>query len=83
MVNSAPPSTKPTCWWCNIYGHRQEDCGKRIKANAPCKGLNGTTYWPKQKQSPVGEDDDQKEIQGAVGGEMYTGQLASVFSGFQ
>jgi len=81
--NQQQNGTKPTCWWCNIYGHRQEDCCKRIKANAPCKGLNGTTYWPKQKQSPVGEDEDQKEVQGAVVGEMYTGQLASVFSGFQ
>jgi len=80
--NQQQNGTKPTCWWCNIYGHCQEDCRKRIKAHAPCKGLNGTTYWPKQKASPVGEDEEQKEVQGAVG-EVYTGQLASVFSGFQ
>jgi len=81
--NQQQNGMKPTCWWCNIYGHRQEDCRKRIKANAPCKGLNGSTYWPKNKASPVGEDDDDKEVLGAVGGQMYTGQLASVFSGFQ
>ena len=82
--NQQQNGTKPTCWWCNIYGHRQEDCRKRIQAKAPCKGLNGTTYWPKQKQSPVREEgEDDKEVQGAVGGQMYTGQLASVFSGFQ
>ncbi len=45
------------------------------------QSLNGSTYWPKQKASPVGEDDEQQEVQGAVG-EMYTGQLATVFSGF-
>ncbi len=38
-------------------------------------------YWPKQKQSPVVEDKDNHETQGAVG-EMYTGNLASVLSGF-
>ena len=81
--NQQQNGTKPTCWWCNIYGHRQEDCRKRIKANAPCKGLNGSTYWPKNKASPVGEDEEDKEVLGAVGGQMYTGQLASVFSGFQ
>jgi len=79
--NQQQNGTKPSCWWCNIYGHRQEDCRKRIKANAPCKGLNGTTYWPKNKASPVGEEDEQQEVQGAVG-EMYTSQLSSVFSGF-
>ena len=81
--NQQQNGTKPTCWWCNIYGHRQEDCRKRIKANAPCKGLNGSTYWPKNKASPVQEEEEDKEVQGAVGGQMYTGQLASVFSGFQ
>ena len=82
--NQLQNGTKPTCWWCNVYGHRQEDCRKRIKANAPCKGLNGSTYWPKNKASPIGggeEDEGQHEVQGAVG-EMYTGQLATVFSGF-
>jgi len=54
------------------------DTVKRIKANAPCKGLNGSTYWPKNKASPVGEEDDEKEVQGAVGGQMYTGQLVIV-----
>ncbi len=33
------------------------------------------------KASPVGEEEEQQEIQGAVG-KMYTGQLATVFSGF-
>jgi len=82
--NQHQNGTKPTCWWCNVYGHRQEDCRNRIKANAPCKGLNGSTYWPKQKASPIGggdEEEGQQEVQGAVG-EMYTGQLATVFSGF-
>jgi hypothetical protein len=82
--NQLQNGTKPTCWWCNVYGHRQEDCRKRIKANAPCKGLNGSTYWPKNKASPIGggdEEEGQHEVQGAVG-EMYTGQLATVFSGF-
>jgi len=74
--------TKPTCWCCNIYGHRQEDCHKRIWENAPCKGINGLTYWPKQKASLVGEDEDHPDTQGAVG-EMYTRHLAKVFSGFQ
>jgi len=80
--NQVQYSTKPTCWWCNIYGHRQEDCRKRIQANAPCQGLNGSIYWPKNKASPVGDGEDQQETQGAVG-EMYTGHLATVFSGFQ
>jgi len=57
--NQVQNGTKPTCCWCNIYGHRQEDCRKRIQANAPCKGLNGSTYWPKQKAAPVGEGEDQ------------------------
>jgi len=61
-----------------IYGHRQEDCRKCICENAPFKGLNELAYWPKQKQSLVGEGEEHQESQGAVG-EMYTGQLAPVF----
>ena len=76
---------KPTCWFCNIPGHLQEDCRKRIRENKPCIGLNGSTYWPKPKQSPIDEekqDGGEDGIQGAIG-EMYTGHLANVFSGFQ
>ncbi len=80
--NQQQNGTEPTCWYCNIYGYRQEDCPKRIRENAPCKGLNGSTYWQKQKASPVGEDKEQHEIQGVVG-EMYTSQPATLFSGFQ
>ena len=83
--NQAHNQNKPTCWYCSIPGHRQEDCRKRIKDGKPCIGLNGSTYWPKQKQSPVNEEQEGQgdlEIQGAIG-EMYTGQLANVFSGFQ
>jgi len=69
-------------WFCKIYGHRQEDCRKRIRENQPCKGLNRSTCWPKQKQSPVGEGEEHQETQGAVG-EIYTGDLANIFSGFQ
>jgi len=76
------PNQHAGSWYRNIYGHRQEDCRKRIRENAPCRGLNGSTYWPKQKASPVGEVEDHQETQGAVG-EMYTGHLATVFSGFQ
>ncbi len=35
-----------------------------------------------KKPSSVGEDEEQQEAQGAVG-EMYTGQFANVFFGFQ
>ena len=75
----------PTCWFCNIPGHRQEDCRKRIREGKPCVGLNGSTYWPKPKQSPIDEEKQEggeSETQGAIG-EMYTGHLADVFSGFQ
>jgi len=41
-------------------------------------GTATSTYWPKQKAAPVGEDEDHHETQGAVG-EMYTGHLATVF----
>lgn len=77
--NQYQNTTKPTCWHCNIHGHHLEDCRKRIRENQPCKGLNGSTYWPKQKL--VGEGDDLPETQGAVG-EMYIGDLAIVFLGF-
>ena len=79
---------KHTCWYCNIPGHRQEECRKRIKDGKPCTGLNGSTYWPKPKQIPMDEEKEgegkgeSEIIQGAIG-EMYTGHLANVFSGFQ
>ena len=73
---------KLNCWYCNIPGHRQEDCRKRQRDNKPCVGLNGSTYWPKPKQALIGEEGAEQETQGAIG-EMYTGQLANVFSGFQ
>jgi len=39
--NQSQNTTKPTCWYCNIYGHHQEDCQKCIRENQPCKpGLN-------------------------------------------
>ena len=83
--NQAQNQNKPTCWYCSIPGHRQEDCRKRIREGKPCIGLNGSTYWPKPKQSPINEGQEGQggeDVQGAIG-EMYTGQLASVFSGFQ
>jgi hypothetical protein len=79
---------KHTCWYCNIPGHRQEECRKRIKDGKPCTELNGSTYWPKPKQTPMDEEKEgegkgeSEIIQGAIG-EMYTGHLANVFSGFQ
>jgi len=65
--NQFPIGTKPTCWYCNIYGHRQEDSRKCICENAPFKGLNESTYWSKQKQFPVGEGEEHQESQEAVG----------------
>jgi hypothetical protein len=79
---------KHTCWYCNIPGHRQEECRKRIKDGKPCTELDGSTYWPKPKQIPMDEEKEgegkgeSEIIQGAMG-EMYTGHLANVFSGFQ
>ncbi len=60
-----------------------QSCSIKAWPSSAAKGLNGSTYWPKNKASPVQEEDEDKEVQGAVGGQMYTGQLASVFSGFQ
>jgi hypothetical protein len=80
--NQYQNQNKPTCGYCSIPGHRQEDCRKRIRENKPCIGLNGSTYWPKPKKAPTNEDTEEQESQGAIG-EMYTGQLASIFSGFQ
>ena len=80
--NQAHNQGKPTCWYCHIPGHRQEDCRKRIKENKPCIGLKGSTYWPKPKQSPIKEEEEGQGSQGAIG-EMYTGQLASIFLVFQ
>ena len=79
---------KHTCWYCSIQGHRQEECRKRIKDGKPCTGLDGSTYWPKPKQIQMDEEEEGEGkgegeiIQGAIG-EMYTGHLANVFSGFQ
>jgi hypothetical protein len=79
--NQTQNQNKPTCWFCGILGHRQDDCRKRIKENKPCVGPNGTTYWPKPKQMVINEEPDN--VQGAIGeDQMYTGQLSQVFSGF-
>ena len=80
--NQAHKQGKPTCWYCHIPGHLQEDYCKQIQENKPCIGLKGSTYWPKPKQSPIEEEEEGQESQGAIG-EMYTGQLASIFLVFQ
>jgi hypothetical protein len=35
------------CYFCKQQGHRQEECGKRIKENKPCHDTQGRTYWPR------------------------------------
>jgi hypothetical protein len=83
--NQAHNQNKPTCEYCFNPGHLQEDCRKRIKDGKPCIGLNGSTYWPRPKQSSINEEQEgqgEQDVQGAIG-EMYTGQLAKVFLGFQ
>jgi len=54
----------PSCWYCSIPGHRQDDCRKRQRDNKPCTAANGTTYWPKSKQAPIAEE--QQETQGSI-----------------
>jgi hypothetical protein len=61
--------TRPTCWYCKIQGHVQDDCRKRIRENKPCTNPNtGKTYWPKNKASPVNEENAQENTQGAISG---------------
>jgi len=33
--------------YCRIMGHTQDECRKRIAANAPCYTANGKPYYPK------------------------------------
>jgi hypothetical protein len=35
------------CYFCQIQGHRQEECQKRIKENKPCRDAQGRNYWPR------------------------------------
>ena len=41
-------NSKQICLFCRIPGHHQEDCRKRIAANAPCYSASGKPYFPKQ-----------------------------------
>jgi hypothetical protein len=58
--NSFEP--KPKCKYCNIEGHNQEKCYKRIAANAPCVNKNGAKYWPNSRQqAPIKEEREAGE----------------------
>jgi len=35
------------CNFCQIMGHTQQECWKRIKENKPCIDMNGHPFWPK------------------------------------
>lgn len=61
--------TGPTCWYCSILGHTQDECRKRIRENKPCTNrTTGKTYWPKNRAAPVNEETLQENTQGAISG---------------
>jgi hypothetical protein len=57
---------KLKCLFCNIFGHHQNDCNKRIKANKPCIASSGKEYFPKTKVTPVQDGEEQQGTQAPV-----------------
>jgi hypothetical protein len=50
-------NTKIKCLFCDIPGHHQDDCRKRIEAGKPCRATSGKEYFPKSKMYPVTEEE--------------------------
>ena len=50
-------NTKVKCLFCDIIGHHQHDCRKRIEAGKPCQAASGKEYFPKSKMHPVTEEE--------------------------
>ena len=44
--NNQKPKKKGFCHYCNIEGHWQEECRKRLSDNKPCKDRDGRYYQP-------------------------------------
>ena len=72
--NTTPGSAQPVkCMFCNILGHHQDKCNKRIAAGKPCISASGKSYFPR-KVSKVSEQEmdqeygqsGQAEVQSAV-----------------
>ena len=49
-------SNKPMCIYCRIMGHTQDECRKRIAANAPCYSASGKPYYPKSVNEISNQD---------------------------
>ena len=50
--SSQPKAKAPLyCIFCQFSGHHQDDCRKRLQANAPCRRQDGSEYRPKGEQA--------------------------------
>jgi len=70
-ATNKPAPQKVKCMFCQIIGHHQDDCRKRINAGKPCISAAGKEYFPRNKRHQVGEeqldqDMGQSQIQSAV-----------------
>ena len=54
---------KPTCMYCRIPGHHQDDCRKRIAANAPCMNAAGKPCYPKSVNEISNQDPSVNLVQ--------------------
>jgi len=45
--NNSNTNAKQICAYCRIPNHHQDECRKRIAANAPCISASGKPYYPK------------------------------------
>ena len=54
---------KPMCLYCRIPGHHQDDCRKRIAANAPCMNAAGKPYYPKSVNEISNQDPSVNLVQ--------------------
>jgi len=70
---SGQTSQPVKCMFCNIIGHHQDKCNKRIAAGKPCISASGKSYFPRKVSKVSEEEMDQQygqtgqaEVQSAV-----------------
>ena len=55
-------SAKQICSYCRIPNHHQDECRKRIAANAPCISASGKPYFPKTNINEISIPDQQVNV---------------------
>jgi hypothetical protein len=54
-------TTNVTCRYCNIRGHFQKDCRRRLRDGKPQVDAQGKPYIHENKVNPLKEDEEQFE----------------------